>query len=191
MSSGKAIIFSAPSGAGKTTIVQHLLQRGLDLEFSISATTREPRKIEQPGKDYFYFSIPEFLEKVKKDEFCEWEEVYTDNYYGTLKSEIERVWSSGKNVIFDVDVKGGISLKKYFGEKALSIFVKPPSIESLKERLEKRETETLESIARRIGKAEQELKQASEFDFILVNDDLEEAFSAGEEVITEFLENEE
>lgn len=190
MSSGKAIIFSAPSGAGKTTIVQHLLQRGLDLEFSISATTREPRKIEQPGKDYFYFSVSEFLEKVEKNEFCEWEEVYTDNYYGTLKSEIERIWSSGKNVIFDVDVKGGISLKKYFGEKALSIFVKPPSIESLKERLEKRETETLESISRRMGKAEQELKQAFEFDFILVNDDLEEAFSKGEEVITEFLQNE-
>ncbi len=190
MSSGKAIIFSAPSGAGKTTIVQHLLQRGLDLEFSISATTRAPRKIERSGKDYFYLSIPEFLEKVEKDEFCEWEEVYTDNYYGTLKSEIERIWASGKNVIFDVDVEGGISLKKYFRDKALSIFVQPPSIESLKERLEKRETETPESIARRIGKAEQELKQADQFDFILVNDDLEEAFSRGEQVINEFLENE-
>lgn len=190
MSSGKAIIFSAPSGAGKTTIVQHLLKRELGLEFSISATTRAPRKIERSGKDYFYLSIPEFLEKVEKNEFCEWEEVYRDNYYGTLKCEIERIWSSGKNVIFDVDVEGGISLKKYFGEKALSIFVQPPSLESLQERLEKRETETPESIARRMGKAEQELKQASQFDFILVNDYLEEAFTRGEQVITEFLENE-
>ncbi|MFK7756302.1 MAG: guanylate kinase [Flavobacteriales bacterium] len=191
MSSGKAVIFSAPSGAGKTTIVQHLLQRELGLEFSISATTRAPRKVERPGKDYHYLSIKEFLKRIENEEFCEWEEVYTDNYYGTLKSEIERIWKNGSHVIFDVDVVGGINLKKYFGDKALAIFVKPPSIRSLQERLEKRKTETPESIARRIGKAEEELKKENEFDFVLVNDTLEEAFLRAEQVVTEFLSEDE
>lgn len=190
MNKGKAIIFSAPSGAGKTTIVQHLLQQNLGLEFSISATTREKRKVERAGKDYFYLSIPEFLNKVENNEFCEWEEVYEDNYYGTLISEIHRIWNNGNHVIFDVDVVGGISLKKYFGDTALSIFVQPPSIDSLRERLEKRETETPKSIARRIGKAKQELDQATDFDFILVNDDLEDAFLRAEQVVREFTENE-
>ena len=184
---GKAIIFSAPSGAGKTTIVHHLLQRNLGIEFSISATTRAARKVERAGKDYHYLSIKEFLKRIDNDEFCEWEEVYKDNYYGTLKSEIERVWKNGNHVIFDVDVVGGINLKKYFGEKALAIFVKPPSIDSLKERLEKRKTETPESIARRIGKAKEELEEENKFDFVLVNDNLEEAFLRAEQVITEFL----
>ncbi len=188
---GKAIIFSAPSGAGKTTIVQHLLQRNLGLEFSISATTRKKRVVERAGKDYFYLSISEFLEKVENNEFCEWEEVYKDNYYGTLKAEIERIWSNGKSVIFDVDVIGGLSLKEYFGDAALAIFVQPPSIGSLRERLEKRETETPESIARRIGKAGEELKKASDFDFVLVNDDLEQAFLRAEQVIKEFLNKDE
>lgn len=187
MSQGKAIIFCAPSGAGKTTIVHHLLQRNLGLEFSISATTREKRKVERSGKDYFYLSVQEFLEKVENQDFIEWEEVYKDNYYGTLKSEINRIWKGGNHVIFDVDVEGGINLKKYFGEKALAIFVKPPSISSLKERLEKRETETEESIARRIGKAEQELRQSSQFDFILLNDNLQEAFIKAEQVVKDFL----
>ena len=191
MSTGKAVIFSAPSGAGKTTIVQHLLQRNLGLEFSISATTRAARAVERAGKDYHYLSIEEFLKRIHKDEFCEWEEVYKDNYYGTLKSEINRIWTNGNHVIFDVDVLGGINLKKYFGEKALAIFVKPPSIDSLKERLEKRKTETTESIARRLGKANEELGRESDFDFVLVNDDLEQAFIRAEQVITEFLaENE-
>lgn len=191
MGKGKAVIFSAPSGAGKTTIVQHLLQRDLGLDFSISATTRAPRTIERAGKDYHYLSIEEFLKRIENDEFCEWEEVYKDNYYGTLKSEIQRIWSDGKHVIFDVDVIGGINLKKYFGEKALAIFVKPPSVDSLKERLEKRKTETPESIARRIDKAEEELRKENEFDFVLVNDDLEEAFLRAEQVITEFLSEDE
>ncbi len=191
MSSGKAVIFSAPSGAGKTTIVQHLLARDLGLEFSISATTRAPRKIERAGKDYHYLSIPEFLKRIDNDEFCEWEEVYKDNYYGTLKSEIERIWKNGNHVIFDVDVIGGINLKKYFGDTALAIFVKPPSIDSLKQRLEKRKTETPESIARRLGKAEEELKTENKFDFVLVNDHLEEAFNRAEQVITEFLTEDE
>jgi len=184
---GKAIIFSAPSGAGKTTIVQHLLGQGLDLEFSISATTREKRVIERAGKDYFYLSVAEFLKKVENSEFCEWEEVYKDHYYGTLKSEIERIWSNGSHVIFDVDVDGGLNLKKYFKEKALAIFVQPPSINSLKERLENRKTETPESISRRLGKAELEMKKADHFDFILVNDHLEEAFGRAHQVVKDFL----
>jgi len=187
MSAGKAIIFSAPSGAGKTTIVHQILQEDLGLEFSISATTRKKRTVERAGKDYFYLSIHEFLEKVENQEFVEWEEVYKDNYYGTLKAEIERIWSSGNHVIFDVDVVGGINLKKYFGKRAQAIFVMPPSIETLRERLENRETETAESIARRMGKAEYELKQAEEFDVVLLNDDLEQACAKAKELISEFL----
>jgi len=187
MSAGKAIIFSAPSGAGKTTIVHQILQEDLGLEFSISATTRKKRTVERAGKDYFYLSIHEFLEKVENQEFVEWEEVYKDNYYGTLKAEIERIWSSGNHVIFDVDVVGGINLKKYFGKRAQAIVVMPPSIETLRERLENRETETAESIARRMGKAEYELKQAEEFDVVLLNDDLEQACAKAKELISEFL----
>jgi len=187
MTLGKAIIFSAPSGAGKTTIVQHLLRQELNLKFSISATTRAKRKVERAGKDYHYMSVEEFKDKIEVNDFIEWEEVYTNNFYGTLKSEINRIWASGKHVIFDVDVKGGISLKEYFGEKALSIFVMPPSIDALRERLEGRETETSESIARRIGKAEYELRQSEKFDEILLNDKLEEACKNAKNLVLEFL----
>jgi guanylate kinase len=186
---GKCIIFSAPSGAGKTTIVRSLLDRNMGLEFSISATSRAPRKIEREGKDYHYMSVEAFKAKVSADEFVEWEEVYADQFYGTLKSEIERIWADGKHVIFDVDVDGGISLKKYFGDQALSIFVQPPSIAHLRSRLEGRSTETPESIERRIAKADYELAKAPEFDRILINDQLEEAKESAFEMVKSFLED--
>src|SRR5689334_12972843 len=155
---GKAIIFSAPSGSGKTTIVKHLLTNNPDLGFSISASTRDRRgRKETNGVDYYFLSPEEFKLKIDNDEFIEWEEVYAGNFYGTLKSEIERVWSEGKNVIFDVDVKGGIALKKYFGDKALSIFVKVPSLDALKQRLSGRATESEESLSRRLFKAKFEM----------------------------------
>lgn len=186
---GKCIIFSAPSGAGKTTIVRSLLERNMDLEFSISATSRSPRKIEREGKDYHYLSVSEFKERIANEEFIEWEEVYEDQYYGTLKSEIQRIWAKGKHVIFDVDVDGGISLKNYFGDGALAIFVQPPSKEHLRARLEGRSTETPESIERRIGKADYELQQAPKFDRILINDQLEEAKESAFEMVKSFLED--
>ncbi len=186
--SGKAVIFCAPSGAGKTTIVHHLLSLGLNLEFSVSACSREQRHMEVNGKDYYFLSVEEFKSKIEEDAFIEWEEVYTDNFYGTLKSEIERIWSKGVNVIFDVDVEGGLNLKKHFGDKALAVFVKPPSIEHLEARLRGRETETDESIARRMGKAEVELGYAERFDYVLLNDDLEKAFTEANEVVGKFLE---
>ncbi len=184
---GKLVIFSAPSGAGKTTIVHHLLKVFPDLEFSVSACSREMRKGEEYGKDYYFLSVGEFKEKIEKGEFVEWEEVYKDNFYGTLRAEIERIWKKGKHVIFDVDVIGGLNLKKQFGEKALAIFVMPPSIEHLEKRLKSRETETPESIARRIGKAEQELRTANQFDKIILNDKLENAFEEAEKTVEEFL----
>ncbi len=187
-SKNKAIIFSAPSGAGKTTIVHHLLDVFDDLEFSISACSRPRRKNERKGKDYHFLSIDDFKQKIKNDEFVEWEEVYKDNYYGTLKSEVERIWKEGKAVVFDVDVVGGLNLKKYFGDNALAIFVQPPSIKHLEERLRTRETETEASIARRLGKAEKELTYAKEFDYILLNDDLQKAFAEAEKVVREFLD---
>lgn len=173
---GKAIIFSAPSGSGKTTLVRHLLDHNKDLNFSVSASTRDRRgRTEQDGKDYYFLSPEEFKKKIDNDEFVEWEEVYEGNFYGTLKSEIKRIWDSGKNVIFDVDVKGGISLKNYFGKNALSIFVKVPSIEVLKERLKDRGTETEESISRRLYKVKFEMAFEDKFDVTLINDDLEES----------------
>jgi len=184
----KAIIFSAPSGAGKTTIVHHLLEVFDELAFSISACSRPRRHNERKGKDYHFLSIEDFKNKIKNNEFVEWEEVYKNNFYGTLKSEVERIWAEGKTVIFDVDVVGGLNLKKYFGDNALAIFVKPPSIKSLEDRLRTRETETEASIARRLGKAEIELERAKEFDYILLNDDLETAFAEAERVVKEFLE---
>lgn len=184
---GKCIIFSAPSGAGKTTIVKHLLDVRDDLSFSVSATSRERRSKEAEGVDYYFLSVAEFKKQIAEDAFIEWEEVYTDQFYGTLRSEIERIWSDGKHVIFDVDVMGGVNLKKAFGKSALSIFVKPPSIAVLEERLRKRETETEESIARRIGKAEQELATAEQFDESLLNDNLDEAKRNAEVLVERFL----
>jgi len=184
---GKLIIFSAPSGAGKTTIVQHLLKKIPELEFSVSACSRSIRKDETHGVDYYFLTVPEFKQKIKNNEFAEWEEVYKDNFYGTLKVEIERIWNKGKHIIFDMDVNGGLNLKKQFGDRALAIFVMPPSIEHLEKRLKLRETETPESIARRIGKAGNELKTADQFDKIVLNDTLEHACEEAEKVVREFL----
>ena len=184
---GKCVIFSAPSGAGKTTIVHHLLKQDFNLEFSISACSRDKRKNETHGEDYYFLSVNEFKNKISEDAFIEWEEVYTDNFYGTLKAEIERIWNNGKTVIFDVDVVGGLNLKKYFGDNALAVFVMPPSIDHLRERLTGRETETDESIARRLGKAEKELLTANDFDTIILNDELEKALNEAEEKIGAFV----
>ncbi len=184
---GKAIIFSAPSGAGKTTIVHHLLSCNLGLEFSVSACSRAMRKGEANGVDYYFLSVEEFRKKIANKEFLEWEEVYTDLFYGTLQSEIERIWKKGHHVIFDVDVVGGINLKKIFGPNALSVFVKAPSIAHLEARLKTRSTETPESIARRMAKAEIEMGYAEKFDHILLNDDLQRAFAEAEQVVKQFL----
>lgn len=188
MQEGKCIIFSAPSGAGKTTIVKRLLGELHALRFSVSACTRDKRVGEINGKDYYFLSITDFKNKINRDEFIEWEEVYTDHFYGTLKKEIERIWSEGYHVIFDVDVVGGLNLKKYFGEKALAIFVMPPSIEELEARLRGRATETEERLAKRIGKAQEELNTAEQFDVILVNDHLEEACSNAKSLVQKFID---
>jgi guanylate kinase len=187
MSTNKCIIFSAPSGAGKTTIVRHLLSMDLPLEFSISACSREPRAHEVNGKDYYFLGVEGFKEKIEENAFVEWEEVYTNHFYGTLESEIERIWSNGNAVIFDVDVIGGLNLKKKFGAQALSIFVEPPSVEELERRLRHRSTESEEKIQQRLAKAEQELKYCEEFDVTLVNENLEIAFHAAETLVREFL----
>lgn len=186
---GKLIIFSAPSGAGKTTIVKHLLQKGLDLGFSISATSRGPRPNEVDGKDYYFLTADEFTRKVQNNEFLEWEEVYKGTSYGTLKSEVERIRKSGKNVIFDVDVVGGLNIKKFYGDEALAVFVQPPSVEELRKRLTTRSTETEEKIAMRIAKAEHELTFADRFDVVIVNDNLEDAFAEAEKIVADFLTN--
>ena len=187
MQEGKLIIFSAPSGAGKTTIVHHLLSKIPDLEFSISATTRAKRGDEVHGRDYYFISKEEFLHKIAKKEFVEFEEVYTGTFYGTLRSEIERIWSKGKHVIFDIDVEGGLHLKKKFGEQALAIFVQPPSLEVLIERLTGRGTDSAEKLAERIVKADKELKYADRFDVIQKNYDLETACSEAVELVSNFL----
>ena len=189
MSSKKVVIFSAPSGAGKTTLVRHLLAQGLPLEFSISACTRAPRANEQDGKDYHFLSSTKFKEKIAENAFLEWEEVYEDMFYGTLKSEVERIWANGKQVIFDVDVVGGINIKKYFGQQALSIFVAPPSIEELKNRLEGRGTETAESLQKRLVKAAEEIEQLDAFDIVIVNYDLDTARQEVMQKVSAFLNN--
>ncbi|MDG1428294.1 MAG: guanylate kinase [Crocinitomicaceae bacterium] len=185
---GKCVIFSAPSGAGKTTIVHNLLRRDLGLEFSVSACSRDPRPNEKHGEDYYFLGIEVFKSKIENSEFIEWEEVYSNNFYGTLKSEIERIWSEGKTVIFDVDVIGGLNLKKLFQDKSFAVFVQPPSYEELESRLRGRSTESEDKINQRMSKARKELSFAKEFDTILVNDNLREACDAAEIMVREFLE---
>ena len=184
---GKLIIFSAPSGSGKTTIVRELLKHYPQFEFSISATSRAPRGVEQNGVDYYFLTQEEFAAKVASDSFVEWEEVYAGTCYGTLKSEMERIWSKGNVIIFDVDVMGGINLKRIFGEKACSIFIMPPSIEELQKRLEGRGTDAAEVIAKRVAKAEFEISKAEHFDHQVVNDVLETAVADTRKIIDEFL----
>lgn len=185
---GKCIIFSAPSGAGKTTVVQHLLREIDPLSFSISATSRSPRPNETEGKDYHFLSAADFENKIKADEFLEWEEVYEGGFYGTLKSELERIWNEDKVVIFDLDVVGGTKLKSFFGNDALAIFVQPPNLHVLEERLRKRSTENEYSLRQRIEKATEELKFAGEFDRILINDNLKTACLQAKDWVTEFIE---
>lgn len=184
---GKLVIFSAPSGSGKTTIVRELLKRFPRFEFSISATSRAPRGTEQNGIDYYFMTNEEFRERVERNEFVEWEEVYQGTCYGTLRSEMERIWANGNIIIFDVDVMGGINLKRIFGDDACSIFIMPPSVEELERRLRGRGTDSEEVILKRIGKAEFELSKASEFDYTVVNDDLQEAVEKTALIIENFL----
>jgi len=185
---GKLFVFSAPSGSGKTTIVRHLLQQErFNLEFSISATSRAPRGEEIDGKDYYFISLKEFKHKIKNDEFLEWEEVYRDNFYGTLKSEVERIWARGKHVIFDIDVVGGLRIKKKFPKQTLAVFIKPPSVDELKKRLKKRSTESEDKINMRIAKASVELATAPQFDVTIKNYDLDTAIKETEDLVTNFL----
>ncbi len=185
---GKLIVFSAPSGSGKTTIVRHLLGiEELNLEFSISAATREPRGQEVSGKDYYFMSIHDFKQHIKAEDFVEWEEVYRDNFYGTLKSEVERIWALGKNVIFDIDVAGGLRIKHKFPEQTLAVFVKPPSVDELKRRLKERSTESEDKINMRIAKAHVELATAPQFDTIIKNYDLEIAKQEAYELVKNFV----
>ncbi len=187
---GKCIIFSAPSGAGKTTIVRYLLREIPQLEFSISAASRQPRGREVDGLDYHFLTVENFKNKIRNSEFIEWEEVYKDNFYGTLKSEVNRAWKKGKVVVFDVDAQGGINLKKIFKNNALSIFIKPPSLFVLEQRLKNRRTETAEQIEMRLKKAEEELSYANQFDYVLLNDNLEKACYEIKNIILKFINNE-
>jgi len=187
---GKLVIFSAPSGSGKTTLVHHLLDTNGNLGFSISACTRDKRgRSEENGKDYYFLTPADFKQKIHNHEFVEWEEVYPGAYYGTLKSEIERVWSEGKHVIFDVDVRGGLSIKAHYGDRALAVFVKVPSEEILEQRLRGRGTESEDSISRRLFKVKFEMSFQDEFDVILVNDDLETSFQKAQKLVDDFLQN--
>ena len=184
---GKAILFSAPSGCGKTTIINELMQYFDCFDFSISATSRLPRGEEQDGREYYFLSHSEFMRRVEDDQFLEWEEVYKGTCYGTLKSEIDRIWNAGKVIVFDVDVNGGRNIKRYFGDDALSIFVMPPSIEVLEQRLRSRGTDSEESIAKRLARSAEELKQAPQFDVTIINDDLQRAVQETRNVIENFL----
>lgn len=186
---GKVIIFSAPSGSGKTTVVKHLLARNPNLAFSVSATTRPKRPSEVHGKDYYFISLEEFEKRIADDEFVEHEEVYPGTFYGTLKSEVERIWAEGKSVIFDVDVIGGLNIKKALENKALSVYVRPPSMQVLQQRLETRATETRQSLQQRIEKAIFELGFEDRFDVVLINDHLEETFEKAQQLLDDFLKN--
>ena len=186
---GKLVIISAPSGAGKSTIVRHLLGSKLNLEFSVSATTRPPRGVEKNGREYYFLSVDDFRKRIENEDFVEWEEVYRDQLYGTLKSEIDRIWAAGNNVLFDVDVKGGINLKNIFRHDAISIFIMPPSIGELEKRLLKRGTDTQEKIEMRVAKATEEMKLADMFDNIVVNDRLEMAENDVYNIVKGFIDN--
>lgn len=185
---GKLIIFSAPSGSGKTTIVKQLLAMGLPLSFSVSATSRKIREGEQNGKDYYFFTAEEFQQKIRQDAFLEWEEVYENQYYGTLKSELDRIWQQNKHVIFDVDVKGGINIKNKYPQRSLSLFIMPPSLEELKNRLLNRGSETETSLKHRLDKAAYEISFADRFDKIIKNDDLSRAVQETYNAIIDFLQ---
>ena len=191
MKGGKLIVFSAPSGSGKTTIVRYLLAKEhLNLEFSISCTSREARLEEKDGEDYYFLSLTQFKKHMKDDDFLEWEEVYRDNFYGTLNSEVERIWAMGKNVIFDIDVVGGLRIKRKFPQRTLAVFVKPPSVEELKIRLKNRKTESDEKINMRIAKASVEMATAPRFDFIIENDVLHDALAEAEALVAEHIKKE-
>ncbi len=182
----KVMVFSAPSGAGKTTIVTHLLKTFNKLEFSVSATSRAPRGQEVDGKDYYFLSVKEFKKRIKNGEFVEYEEVYPGSFYGTLKSEVERIWAKGNVIMFDVDVKGGVSIKKIFGEKAFTVFIMPPSLKVMEKRLRARGTDSEEAIKTRVAKAAEEMTYAAKFDAVLVNDVLEESFEKAERLVKLF-----
>lgn len=186
--SNKVIIFSAPSGSGKSTIVSHILKLHPEMEFSVSATSRAPRGQERNGIEYHFFTADEFRKMIAEDKFVEYEEVYAGSFYGTLKSEVQRIWDKGHVIIFDVDVKGGVNLKKYFGDKALSVFIQAPSVEELRKRLISRGTDSAEAIAKRVAKASEEMTYADKFDYILVNDDLQKAYAEAEKVVDDFLQ---
>ncbi|MBO7070101.1 MAG: guanylate kinase [Bacteroidales bacterium] len=184
---GKVLIFSAPSGSGKSTIVNHLLPLHPEMEFSVSATSRPPRGEEKDGVEYYFLTVEDFRARIEADEFVEYEQVYEGRFYGTLKSEVERIWAKGHVIIFDVDVKGGVSLKKYFGDSALSVFIQAPSVEELRRRLIARATDSMEAIDERVAKAAEEMTYAPQFDKILINDNLDDAFARAEEMVDEFL----
>ncbi len=186
---GKSVIISAPSGAGKTTIVRHLLENRHHLEFSVSATTRSPRGSEADGKDYYFLTSDEFRKRIGNDEFVEWEEVYPDRFYGTLKSEMERIWAKGKNVLFDVDVKGGINLKNILGIQSIALFIMPPSLEELEKRLVKRATDNISDIKTRLAKAEAEMEYANQFDSIIINKHIDQTVEEVSSVISSFLKS--
>ncbi len=187
MKQGKLIIFSAPSGAGKTTIVHRILESRNDMEFSVSACSRPMRANEKDGVDYYFISAEEFRKRIANNEFLEWQEVYENSFYGTLKTEVQRIWAKGNSVVFDVDVVGGLNIKKYGKENALAVFVMPPSVETLEERLKRRSSETPETLKKRIEKANYELTFANKFDKIIVNDELEKAVKEAKDLIEEFL----
>ena len=187
MDNRKAVIFSAPSGSGKSTIVSHILKLHPELKFSVSAASRAPRGDEKNGVAYWFISADEFRKRIADNEFVEYEEVYPGSFYGTLKSEVERIWDNGDAIIFDVDVKGGVNPKKYFGDRALSVFIQAPSVEVLRQRLVSRATDSPEAIERRVAKAAEEMTYADKFDHIIVNDDLQKAYADAEKLVDDFL----